>query len=119
MGGDGVMGKAWLALVAAVTGMALVPAVAAADSIVFIKDGNVWIAAPDGSKASQLTTDGGYESPSEADDGTIMAGRKMVVDGRNVRRIYRMDTRGKLLNAPVKTFADDAPYIGPLGPAIS
>lgn len=111
--------KGWIALVGAIAALAAIPAVAAADSIVFIKDGNVWIAAPDGSKASQLTTDGGYESPSESDNGTIMAGRKMVVDGRTVRRLYRMDTNGRLLNAPVKTFADNDVYIGPLGPAIS
>src|SRR4051794_41955936 len=105
MGGDGVMAKAWLALVAAVTGMALVPAVAAADSIVFIKDGNVWIAAPDGSKASQLTTDGGYESPSESDNGTIMAGGKRGGGGRNGGGGYRVGQGGKLADRAAEDLA--------------
>ena len=56
-----------------------VPATAAADSIVYIKDSNVWIANPDGSGARAVTTDGKsdwpYRSPSQADNGTISAGR--------------------------------------------
>ena len=51
---------------------------AAADSIVYIKDHNVWIANPDGSGARSVTTDGTsdwpYRSPSQADNGTISAG---------------------------------------------
>ena len=49
-----------------------------ADSIVYIKDRNVWIANPDGSVQYQVTTDGTesfpYRHPSQADDGTIVAG---------------------------------------------
>jgi len=60
---------------AAVAAIALVPAVASADSIVFVKDHDVWVAGPDGSGARALTTDGTldqpYRSPSQADDGTI------------------------------------------------
>jgi hypothetical protein len=52
---------------------------AAASSIVYIKDHNVWVASPDGSKQHQVTTDGEpdwrYGSPSQADDGTIVAAR--------------------------------------------
>jgi hypothetical protein len=47
-----------------------------AGSIAYIKDGNVWLAAPDGSSAHPLTTDGeqnGYHDPSQAPDGTIYA----------------------------------------------
>jgi WD40 repeat protein len=55
------------------------PATAAADSIVYIKNSNVWIANPDGSGARAVTTDGKadwpYRSPSQADNGTISAGR--------------------------------------------
>jgi hypothetical protein len=51
---------------------------AAADSIVYAKDGNVWLANPDGSGQYQVTTDGTpehpYRSPSQADDGTIAVG---------------------------------------------
>lgn len=57
--------------------LALVPAAAAADSIAYVKDSNVWIAHPDGSSPYQVTTDGtpsrAYGSPSQADDGRIAA----------------------------------------------
>ena len=47
---------------------------AIADSMVFIRDGNVWLANPDGSGQYQVTLDGTpdspYSSPSQADDGT-------------------------------------------------
>ena len=49
------------------------PAPAAADSILFVRDGNVWISTPDGSTERQLTAGGGYASPSMADTGTIVA----------------------------------------------
>ena len=52
---------------------------ASADSIVYIKDHNVWVANPDGSGQHQVTTDGAedwrYGSPSQADDGTIVASK--------------------------------------------
>jgi len=51
----------------------LVPAVANADSIVYIDQGNVWSAAPDGSRKVQLTTGGQWHSPTQADDGRIAA----------------------------------------------
>ena len=51
---------------------------AAADSIAYIKDSNVWLANPDGTHQVQITRDGNattpYRSPSQADDGTIAAG---------------------------------------------
>ena len=52
-------------------------ATASADTIVFVKDANVWAASPDGSDQRQLTRDGTadhpYRSPSQADDGTVAA----------------------------------------------
>jgi hypothetical protein len=54
-----------------------VAAPAQADSMVFIKKGDVWMAAPDGSRQVAVTRDGTkrrpYFSPSIADDGTIVA----------------------------------------------
>lgn len=48
---------------------------AAAESIVYLRDWNVWLANPDGTGQYQVTTDGRealpYLSPSQADDGTI------------------------------------------------
>lgn len=105
---------------AAVCAAAAVPAVAAADSLVYVKDGNVFVSAADGSAAKQLTTDGGYESPSQADDGTVVAGRRTEEKGRHPRRLHRMDRGGKLLNPPVETVAvDNSFYIGPLDPKVS
>jgi hypothetical protein len=66
---------------------------AAADSIVFVKDANVWVARPDGSEARALTTDGTpqlpYGSPSQADDGTVLAVRGS--------RLHKLDRQGKPL----------------------
>src|SRR5215217_783138 len=66
----------------------LLAAPAAADSLVYAKDGNLWSARPDGSGQVQLTRDGSavapYESPSQADDGTIAAirGTRLVTFDR-------------------------------------
>ena len=46
---------------------------AAADSISYVRDGNVFLTAPDGSRTVQVTTAGGYSSASQADDGRIVA----------------------------------------------
>ena len=82
------------ALVLAGLCLAVAPAAASADSIVFIKAGNVWLAEPDGSGAYQVTTDGTasspYRSPSQADDGTIAASR--------YDDIVRMTQNGTVLN---------------------
>jgi hypothetical protein len=55
----------------------LLPGVASASSIAYIKDHNVWLSSPDGSRQKQVTSDGTaakfYNSPSQADDGTILA----------------------------------------------
>lgn len=72
-----------------------------AGSLVYIKGGNVWLASPDGSYQRQVTRDGSdlnpYYSPSQANDGTIVA-----VKGDNAY-LHRMDRYGNLLNAPFET----------------
>lgn len=68
--------RARLALAALSGALALVAtgaATAAASSIVYTKDGNVWISSPDGASTRQLTTTGEWHSPTQADDGTIAA----------------------------------------------
>jgi hypothetical protein len=60
------------AFVAAIAALA-VAAPASASSIVYIKEGNVWISSPDGASSRQLTTGGSWHSPTQADDGTIAA----------------------------------------------
>lgn len=104
-----------VAVIAAV--VAAVAAPASADSLVFLRGSNVWLANADGSGEYQVTMDGSssapYESPSQADDGTIVAGRKEA-DGK--RRLYRMRQNGALLNPP---FATPAPGTGALDPKVS
>jgi hypothetical protein len=81
-------------LTVALAALAISPAVASADSIVYIKDSNVWLAKPDGTGSYQVTTDGTaehpYRSPSQADDGTIAVGHG--------ERILRMRQNGAVLN---------------------
>ena len=64
---------------AAVVALLVCAGSAHASSLVYIKDYTVWLANPDGTGQRQLTTDGfkelPYESPSQADDGTSLAGR--------------------------------------------
>ena len=89
--------RALLAGVCAAAALALSPAVAAADSIVYVKDANVWLASPDGSGAYQVTSDGTaehpYRSPSQADDRTIAAsfGQEIVRMRQNGDVLNRLD----------------------------
>ena len=66
---------------------------AAADSLVYVKDSNVWAAGPDGTGAVRITADGSaqdrYGYPSQADDGTVLAVRGT--------RFYRYDRSGQRL----------------------
>ena len=92
----------------------LVPAAASADSIVYTKDHDVWLARPDGSGARQLTRDGGYQSPTQANDGTILAQRGT--------RFIRLDRAGRPL-ATLNSVLTDAPVtagaVGPFDPRLS
>lgn len=67
---------------------------AAADSIVYVRESNVWLASPDGSGQYQVTSDGTaehpYRSPSQADDGTIAVGFG--------NEILRLKQNGAVLN---------------------
>ena len=79
-------------LAAGLAALAL-PAVASADSIVYIDQGNVWSAGPDGAHKVQLTSGGSWHSPTQADDGTVAAVQGtgpivvMARDGRPLRTI--------------------------------
>ena len=86
---------------------------AAADSIVYIKDANVWVAKPDGNEARALTTDGGYSSPSQSDDGTVMA-----VRGTRLIRIDRQGTK-TTLNSLLTDKPGAGGAVGPLDARIS
>jgi hypothetical protein len=105
----------WIAAAAAALALACAPA-ALADSIAYVKDGNVWLSTSDGARQYQVTYTGGYTDVSQADDGTMI--------GLNGVRLHKLDRAGNLLAnfdtpvsdtrpAPAKTF------YGPFDPAIS
>jgi hypothetical protein len=77
---------------------------AEASSIVYIKGGNVWLSSPDAAAQYQVTFDGGYDQPSQASDGTIVA----VRGGKFVR----IDRSGRPLNPPVDWFGNEPPPAG-------
>jgi hypothetical protein len=85
---------------------------AAADSLVYVKDSNVWSARPDGSEQRRLTADGTaqdpYSSPTQADDGTIVAVRGT--------RLYKLDAQGRLLGRLNSLLTDKPGSIGAVGP---
>jgi hypothetical protein len=75
------------------------PAAASAESLVYVKKGNVWVARPDGSRAHRVTRDGTrrlpYVHPTQADNGTIVALRatdihRFTPRGRRVGRPHRV-----------------------------
>jgi hypothetical protein len=106
-----------VAAAAAAAALAALPtATASADSIVYAKQGNLFLTSPDGAKGYQLTFDGGYSSPSQADDGTIGALRN--------KQLVRLDRRGRMLNDPINGMGSPGPGSsrnigGPYEPRIS
>jgi hypothetical protein len=99
--------------IAIITALALALALAGnaqASSLVYIHSNNIWLANPDGSGQYQVTLDGTaaepYSSPSQAQDGTIVAVRG--------GKLYRMTQNGTLLNAPFSTSAIGTPPLDPL-----
>src|SRR4051812_2457352 len=86
-------------ILAAGAALLFAPAVANADSIVYIDQGNVWSASPDGARKVQLTTGGQWHSPTQADDGTIAAVQGtgpitvMARDGRPLHTIATPQTK--------------------------
>jgi hypothetical protein len=83
--------------VAALAALALAPATACADTIVYRRGGDIWITQPDG-KGQRLVAQGAYAWPSAADDGTIAA-----VDGAGA--IHRLTRRGAEIGSPLPTAA--------------
>jgi hypothetical protein len=88
---------------------------AAADSLVFIKDHDVWLSRPDGTGQYRVTMDGTaaspYASPSQADDGTIVAMRAAPVGAPMVR----LRQNGDVLNE----ISPGALQAGPFAPHVS
>ena len=96
-----------------------VAAPASADSIAYVKDGDVWLASPDGARQQQVTRSGGYHYVSQADDGTMAA----LVGGEKIQKLSRT---GEVL-AEFGTYVSDgaasggpvSQFAGPFNPEIS
>lgn len=97
-----MMGAA--ALLAAVAVLMATPTPSQASSIVFIRGGNVWLMAPNGTRVRQVTRGGGWSSPSQANNGTIVALRK--------RYLIRVTRRGKRIGKPVPLIGTNSRYSG-------
>ena len=81
---------------------------ASADSIVYAKDGNLFLISADGARGYQVTHDGGYSSPSQAADGTIGAVRG--------GRLVRLDRSGREIGKPVDAIGGPGSLPGIAGP---
>ncbi|MGZ4267980.1 MAG: PKD domain-containing protein [Solirubrobacteraceae bacterium] len=106
------------------------PAAAGADSIVYLAGGNVWIANADGSGARQFTEHQyGWSSPSEADDGTIVAAGGLShvnadgTDSSGSSELYRFAGDGNQLGDPIPTWGSystpSCPTYGPTSVRVS
>jgi hypothetical protein len=106
----------WAGAVAALLVLACGAPAALADSIAYVKDGNVFLSTPDGSRQYQVTRSGGYSDVSQADDGTMIALHGV--------RLHKLDRSGTLLadfDTPVSDTrpAPSKTFYGPFDPAIS
>ncbi len=100
----------------ALCALAIAAPAASADSIAYVKDGNVFLTTPDGARQFQVTFDGGYSDVSQADDGTMIA-----LHGINLRKLDRQGNVQADFATPVSD-ARPAPaktFYGPFDPAIS
>jgi hypothetical protein len=94
-----------IALLATLAVAAILPSAASADSIVYMKDGQVWIANADGGGARQFTVNQfAWHSPSEADDGTVVvAGGPAHGVGDPGSDIYRFSGDGNQIGGAIPT----------------
>jgi WD40 repeat protein len=104
-----------IAALAAAASLALA-APAMADSIAYVKDGNVWLSTTDGSRQFQVTSTGGYSDVTQADDGTMVALTGV--------RLHKLDRQGNVLadfDTPVSDTRQNGfkAFYGPFDPALS
>ncbi len=103
------------ALVAAVV-LALAAPAAHADSIAYVKGGDVWLSTADGKRQFQVTATGAYQDVSQADDGTMIA-----LSGVRLHKLDRMGTVLANFDTPVSDTRPPAQRVfwGPFDPVIS
>jgi hypothetical protein len=108
--------RSLLALLAAAAIVLACAASASADSIAYIKAGNVWLTTPDGARQYQVTSSGGYSDVTQSDDGTLVA--------LNGVRLHKLSREGAVLADFATPVSDTRPagsrqFWGPFDPAIS
>ena len=103
-------------LVAASAALCLAAAPAAqADSVAYVKDGDVWLSTTDGSRQYRVTEEGGYSTVSQAD-----CGRMVALRGDKIRQLDRDGTVVSEIATPVSTSTDPSmAFQGPFDPEIS
>jgi hypothetical protein len=109
------MRTATIAALAAMASLAFA-APAMADSIAYIKDGNVWLSTADGGRQYQVTFGGGYSDVTQADDGTMVALTGV--------RLHKLDRQGNVVADFDTPVSDTRPpgakaFFGPFDPALS
>ena len=102
--------KSLVAAAAAILLALVLPAFASADSLVFVKDGNVWLSEPDGSRQTRLTGTGGYKYASQSENGVIAASRGS--------RVQVLSRSGQVLKDFATSVGDNEAY-GPFDTEIS
>jgi hypothetical protein len=98
-------GAAALALAAAA------PAVASADSILYVRAGDLFLSSPDGARTFQVTATGGWEYASQSDDGSV------IVASRS-RRLFVLDRTGGVVRE-LPTVIGSIWWQGPFEPQVS
>ncbi len=111
-GGRGLVATLVVAVVLALA----FPAFASADSVAFVRGGDVHLATGDFTREYRVTYTGGYSDVTQADDGTMVALTGV--------RLHRLDRAGNVLadfDTPVSDTrpAPSKTFYGPYDPAIS
>jgi hypothetical protein len=108
------MRPAGIAAVAATAALLIAATPAAADSVAYVKGGDVWLSTPDGSRQYRVTSDGGYSTVSQADSGRLVALR-----GTRIRHLER---DGRVIADIATPASNDDPALsfrGPFEPEVS
>lgn len=90
---------------------------ASADSIAYIKGGDVWLTTTDAARQFQVTGTGNYVGVAQADDGTLLA----TTGGGMLSRLDRYGTTLSTISTPVSqpTNGGSTVFVGPLDADVS
>ncbi|MBN9622603.1 MAG: hypothetical protein J0H06_06555, partial [Actinobacteria bacterium] len=87
------------------------PAAASADSILYMKGGDIWLASPDGSNQFQVTSGGAYNYASQSESGAV------IVAARE-RHLFVLDRNGDVVRE-LPTVIGSSLWFGPYEPQVS